>query len=92
MPEGIKVEVVGYEGGPHAHHVIEVEQAGAKRRIKVWVAEGAWMGLGWFAGDAAGSVGFIARRYVELHATDGTLKDEAFVDDEEARKIHWHEV
>jgi len=89
MPDAVKAEVVGFENGPKAHHLVEVEQDGTKRRVKVWVDEGAWIGLGWFAGDAASSVGFIAKRYVELHAADGSLKDECFVDNDEAADIQW---
>ena len=88
MPGPAKAAIVEFVSGPNPHHVVEVEQDGGKRRVKVHVGEGVWTGCGWF-GDAHGPIEAIVRRYVELHAADGSLQDECFVDDDEAKDIHW---
>ena len=85
---GIKIQVVAFEEGSDARHVVEVDQDGVKRRVTVRVSEVAWQGLGWFA-VAEPRVRDVVERYVTLHAADGTLQDEAFISDDEAKDIHW---
>jgi len=89
MAEAPKIEVVAFEGGPDPRHVVEVEHDGAKRRITVRVDEGAWLGLGYFASDAESSIRHIVLRFLELHALDGSLKDDVFITGDEAKEIHW---
>ena len=89
MADAPRIEVVAFEGGPDPRHVVEVEHGGAKRRLTVRVDDGAWLGLGWFASDPESSIRHIVRRFVELHALDGSLEHEAFVTAEEAKEIHW---
>ena len=88
MVEAAKIEVVACEEGPDPRHVVVVEQNGVKRRVTVRVGEGTWQGLGWFA-VAEPRVRNVVERYVALHAADGTLADEAFISDDEAKDIHW---
>jgi hypothetical protein len=89
MAEAPKIEIVDFVKGPDPCHVAEIEQGGVKRRVRVHVDEGAWIGLGWFASDSEAPVRRIVLRYVERHAADGTLKDEAYVSSDEAKEIHW---
>jgi hypothetical protein len=87
MPDAPKVEIVEFIAAPDARHVVEVEHNGARRRVVVRVDEGAWQGLGWF-GSPHDGIERIVGRYVQLHAADGTLQDECFVSDDEAKDIH----
>jgi hypothetical protein len=89
MADAPKIEIVAFESGPDPRHVVEVEHAGNKRRITVRVDDGAWMGLGWFASNPESSIRRIVYRFVELHALDGSLKDDVFVSGEEAKEIQW---
>ncbi len=89
MAEAPKIEIVDFVKGSDPYHVVEIEQDGIQRRVKVRVDEGAWLGLGYFASDAESSIRRIVFRFVELHASDGSLKDEAFVSGDEAKEIHW---
>jgi hypothetical protein len=89
VAEAPKVEIVEFVKEPGPCHVVEVEQGGTKRRVTVWVDEGAWLGLGWFASDAESSIRTIVLRYVERHAADGSLKDKMFVGSDVAKEIHW---
>jgi hypothetical protein len=88
VAEAPKVEILEFVKQPGPCHVVEIEQGGVKRRVTVAVDEGAWLGLGWFASDAESSIRNIVVRYVERHASDGTLKDEAYVGSDEAKEIH----
>jgi hypothetical protein len=89
MAEAPKVEIVEFVKEPGPCHVVEIEQGGVKRRVTVWVDEGAWTGLGWFASDAETPIRNIVLRYLERHALDGSLKDKMFVSSDEAKEIHW---
>lgn len=89
MADAIHVEVVAFEAGPDAHHVVEVEQGGVRRRVVVRVDDGAWQGLGWFRSAPDEAVRHIVVRYVQLQASAGALKDQEFIGNDEAADIHW---
>ena len=89
MADAPKIEIVALESGPDPRHVVEIEHAGTKRRITVSVDDSAWMGFGYFASEAESSIRRIVIQFVELHALDESLKDGVFIDDDEAKKIHW---
>ena len=89
MADAPKIEAVAFQGGRDPRHVVELEHGGAKRRITVRVDDGAWQGLGWFASDPESSIRRIVFRFVDLHALDGSLKDEVFINGDEAKEIHW---
>jgi hypothetical protein len=89
MADAPRIGIVSFERGPDTRHVVEIELAGAKRRITVRVDDGAWLGLGYFASDPESSIRRIVLRFVELHALDGSLKDEVFITGDEAKEIHW---
>ena len=86
MADDLKVAIAGFEPKPSPHHVVEVEQGGQKRRVKVSVAEGAWTGLGWF-GSPQDGIERVVLLYVREHAAKGTLQDENFVSDDEAASL-----
>jgi hypothetical protein len=87
MPGPAQAAVVEFVSGPDPYHVVEVEQDGGKRRVRVHVGEAVWTGCGWF-GSPHDAIERIVTRYTELHAADGSLQDECFVEDDEARDIH----
>jgi hypothetical protein len=88
MADRIKVEVISFNRQPDPHHVVEVEQAGVKRRVTVRVGDSAWTGLGWFASDPEPGVRMIALNHVERRAAQGALRDEEFIGDDEAADIY----
>ncbi len=89
MAEAPKITVVSFVKDPGPCHVVEIEQGGEKRRVTVRVDDSAWLGLGWFASDAETPIRNIVMRYVERHASDGSLKEKMFISSDEAKEIHW---
>ena len=89
MAEAPKIEIVDFVKEPGPCHVVEIEHGGVKRRVTVQVDDGAWLGLGYFASDAETPIRNIVLRFVELHASDGSLKDKVFISCDEAKEIHW---
>lgn len=82
------MKIVAYHDGPDRRHVVEVEHEGVTRQVIVRVDEMAWTGLGWF-GSPHDAIESIVHRYVAMRAGAGTLRDEEFIDSDEAVDIHW---
>jgi hypothetical protein len=88
MAGSIEIVAVTFEEGADPRHVVDVNQGGVRRRVVVRVDEVAWLGFAWTS-SAEGNVRNIVERYVQIHAADGTLKDDVFIDSDEAADIHW---
>ncbi len=89
MADTPKITIVEFVKDPGPCHIVEIERGGEKRRVTVQVDDSAWLGLGYFASDAESPIRNIVLRYVELHASDGSLKDKMFISSDEAKGIHW---